>query len=384
MTLKKSLASRLLGISLLVGVGACSQTQAPETGPTDSSTGVTTKLAVSEIATGLNHPWGITVLPDGAMLVTERAGRLRLIKDGKLVEAPISGVPAVLDANQGGLLDVALHPDFANNRLVYLSFSKGTRGANQTSVVRGVFDGTSLTNVQTVYDSASLRTTQAHYGGRLLFLPDGSLILTLGDGYAYKDKAQTLDNDFGKIVRLTDAGQAAPGNPLAGQSGARSEIYSYGHRNVQGVAYDRANNVLYAHEHGPKGGDEVNIIQAGKNYGWPVITYGVDYSGAPISLKNKQDGMEQPLVYWVPSIAPSGMTFYTGDLFPEWKGDLLITALAGQQVRRVNLENGRVASQESYLSERNERYRHIVQAPDGSLLVLTDEDEGKVLRVTPG
>jgi aldose sugar dehydrogenase len=310
------------------------------------------------------------------MLVTERVGRLRLIRDGKLVDAPIEGVPAVHDAGQGGLLDVALHPDYATNGLVYLSFSKGNSAANTTSVVRGTFDGTRLNNVQTVFDAAAQRTTDAHYGGRLLFLNDKSLIVTLGDGYAYRDKAQSLDNDFGKIVRLTDAGQAAPGNPFVGRAGARPEIYSLGHRNVQGIAYDRTANVLFAHEHGPKGGDEVNIIQAGKNYGWPVITYGVDYSGAPISLKNKQEGMEQPITYWVPSIAPSGMVFYTGSLFPAWQGDLIVTALAGHK--------GTVIGQEVYLVDRGERYRQVVQAPDGSLLVLTDSDDGKVLRLTPG
>jgi aldose sugar dehydrogenase len=326
----------------------------------------------------------LAVLPDGSMLVTEREGRLRVIRDGKLVEAPIGGVPNVHNEGQGGLLDVALHPDFASNNLVYLSFSKGTKDANHTAVVRGAYDGVRLTNLQNVFDASPERSTDAHFGGRLLFMPDKSLILTLGDGFAYRDKAQDLSSDLGKIVRITDTGLAAPGNPFLDQAGKRPEIYCYGHRNVQGIARDPVTGTLYAHEHGPKGGDEVNVIVAGKNYGWPVITYGVDYSGAPISLKNKQDGMEQPITYWVPSIAPSGMAFYTGDLFPAWKGDLIVTALAGQQVRRVNLENGVVASQESYLTDRGERYRQVVQAPDGSLLVLTDESEGKVLRLTPG
>ena len=318
------------------------------------------------------------------MLVTERDGQLRVIRDGKLVDAPIAGVPAVYNNGQGGLFDIALHPDFATNKLVYLSFAKGTKDANHTAIVRGTYDGTRLTNVQNVFDASPDKATDAHFGGRMLFLPDKTLILTLGDGYKYRDKAQDLSSDLGKIVRITDTGQPAPGNPFIGQAGKRPEIYSYGHRNVQGIARDPVYGAIFAHEHGPKGGDEINIVQAGKNYGWPVITYGVDYSGAPISLKSKEPGMEQPITYWVPSIAPSGMAFYSGDLFPTWKGDLIVTALAGQQLRRVVLDKGLVVRQEVYLTDRGERYRHVVQAPDGSLLVLTDDAEGKVLRLTPG
>jgi glucose/arabinose dehydrogenase len=342
------------------------------------------KLVVSELATGLSFPWGAALLPDGSILVTERDGRLRLIKDGKLVAEPIGGVPPVLNEGQGGLFDVALHPDFATNQLVYLAFAKGSSSANHTAVVRGRFTGRTLEDVEPVFESVPERNTQAHYGGRLLFMPDKTLIVTLGDGYEYRDKAQGLGTDFGKIVRITDTGQPAPGNPYIGQAGKRPEIYTYGHRNVQGIAHDPVTGTLYAHEHGPKGGDEVNVLLPGRNYGWPVITYGVDYSGAPISLESKKAGMEQPLVYWVPSIAPSSMVVYTGDLFPAWKGDLLVTALAGQQLRRVDLENGQVKAQETYLTDREERYRDIIQAPDGSLIVLTDAPGGKVLRLTPG
>jgi aldose sugar dehydrogenase len=378
----KSLSTNLHAYFSLISVAAIAGCT-PQT-PTQTPSPASVNLKVTEIATGLSNPWGLVVLPDGSMLVTEREGRLRIIRDGKLVPAPIGGVPSVHDAGQGGMLDVALHPDFATNRLVYVSFSKGTKAANHTAIVRGTFDGTNLTNVESVFDAAPERSTDAHYGGRLLFMPDKTLILTLGDGYAYRDKAQDLGSDLGKIVRITDSGAPAAGNPFLGQAGKRGEIYSYGHRNVQGIARDPVSGTLYAHEHGPKGGDEINIIEAGKNYGWPVITYGVDYSGAPISLKSAQDGMEQPLTYWVPSIAPSGMVFYTGDMFPGWKGDLLVTALAGQQLRRVDLDGGSVARQETYLTDRGERYRQVVQAPDGALILLSDDGDGKVLRVTPG
>jgi aldose sugar dehydrogenase len=370
-------ALALMALSLSA---ACS----PRATTSPPATVATTPLKVTEVATKLAFPWGLAVLPDGSMLVTERDGRLRVIRDGKLVEAPIIGVPAVLNDGQGGLFDVVLHPDFATNNLVYLSFAKGTNAANNTTIVRGTYDGVRLNNVQTVFEAGPSKDTNAHFGGRMMFMPDKTLILTIGEGYEYRDKAQDLSTDFGKIIRITDTGQPAPDNPFIGQLGKRPEIYSFGHRNMQGLARDPVSGILYEHEHGPKGGDEINIIRPGKNYGWPVITYGVDYSGAPISLKNKQDGMEQPLTYWVPSIAPSGMALYTGDMFPAWKGDLLVTALAGQQLRRVNLEKGVVASQEVYLADREERYRHVVQAPDGSLLLLTDDPEGKVLRVTPG
>ena len=362
---------------------ACTPKDPARTTPKVSAAAVT-PVKVTEIATNLAHPWGLAVLPDGSMLVTEREGRLRVIRNGKLVEAPIAGIPAVLNEGQGGLFDVVLHPDFASNNLVYLSFAKGSMEANHTAIVRGVYNGTSLSNIQTVFDAVPNKSSAAHFGGRMLFMPDKNLILTLGDGYAYKDKAQDLSSDLGKVIRILDTGQPAPGNPFLGQAGKRSEIFSYGHRNVQGLARDPVSGIIYAHEHGPKGGDEINILEAGKNYGWPVITYGVDYSGAPISLKNKEPGMAQPITYWVPSIAPSGMAFYSGDMFPAWKGDLIVTALSGQHVRRVDLEKGVVAKQEIYLADRDERYRHVVQAPDGALLVLTDSGNGKVLRLTPG
>lgn len=369
-----------LAITALIAASLAGACQRGVEAPPAADSG-TVKLQVSELATGLEYAWGAAVLPDGQILVTERAGRLRVIRDGALVAQPVAGVPPVLDAGQGGLFDVALHPQFAENGLVYLALARGTQQENRTAVVRGRFTGTALENVETVFEASPAKSGAAHFGGRLLFLPDGSLLVTLGDGFDLRDEAQNKASDLGKIVRITDTGAPAPGNPFAGEAGARAEIYTLGHRNVQGIVRDPASGTIYAVEHGPKGGDEVNVLRPGANYGWPVITYGVDYSGLPISMRSAADGMEQPLVYWVPSIAPGGMAFYDGAMFPAWRGDLLVPALAGQHLRRVDLEGGTVQGQESLLAEREERYRQVIVAPDGALLLLTDAPEGKVLRV---
>ena len=370
----------LLATTALVATALTGACQRAVEAPPAANSG-TVSLQVSELATGLEYPWGAALLPDGQLLVTERAGRLRVIRDGALVAEPVAGVPAVLDSGQGGLFDVALHPQFAENGLVYLALARGTERENRTAVVRGRFNGTALESVETVFEASPTKSGGAHFGGRLLFLPDGTLLVTLGDGFDWRDEAQNKASDFGKIVRITDTGAPAPGNPFAGEAGARAEIYTLGHRNVQGIARDPASGTIYAVEHGPKGGDEVNVLRPGANYGWPVITYGVDYSGLPISMRSEADGMEQPLVYWVPSIAPGGMAFYDGAMFPAWRGDLLVPALAGQHLRRVDLEGGTVQGQESLLAEREERYRQVIIAPDGALLLLTDAPEGKVLRV---
>lgn len=341
------------------------------------------RIAYQEIATGLAFPWGIAFLPNGDALVTERDGRLRVIRAGRLDPAPVTGVPPVFAEGQGGLFDVVLDPDFASNQRIYLSFAHGTSAANGTRIVRARFDGRALSEVTPIFTASPLKHGAAHFGGRMAILPDRSLVLTLGEGYAFKDDAQKLDNDFGKIVRLTLDGQPAPGNPYIGQSGQRAEIWSYGHRNVQGIVHDPATGVLWAHEHGPKGGDELNIIRPGVNYGWPTITYGVDYSGAIISPFTSRDGMEQPQAVWVPSIAPSGMIQYRGSLFAPWRGDLIISALAGMQARRVDLEGARVVGQEKLFADLNARIRQVAEAPDGSIWLLIDSPDGKVIRATP-
>jgi glucose/arabinose dehydrogenase len=337
---------------------------------------------------GLDTPWGISFLPDGLILVTERGGRLRVIENGQLRAAPVAGAPAVFAEGQGGLFEAQPHPNFAENRLIYLTYAEGRDDANRTTLARAVFDGQSLQNFEVLWQAGPAKEGPAHFGGRMLFLPDDTLLLTLGDGFTYRERAQALDDHFGKIVRLTLDGAPAPDNPLTGTEGARPDIWSFGHRNVQGIARDPASGRIWTTEHGPRGGDEVNIMCPGGNYGWPVITYGQDYSGAIISPFTEREGMLQPLTYWAPSIAPSGMAFYTGDLFPGWRGDLLVSALAGAQLRRIDLDaNGARIGEEVLLEELAGRFRHVAQAPDGSVYVLAESTgeapEGQVLRLTP-
>jgi len=369
----------------VIAITACTQkgADAPRsdtTAPTDL------KINIETMATGLEFPWGIAFLPDGSALVTEKAGRLRLLKDGNL-SAPISGVPRVLYQGQAGLFDVALHTDFAINQYVYLSFAKGTEKDNATTLIRAKFDGKTLSEVTQIFETNPHKKGTNHFGARILFLPDKTLLISLGEGFDYKEEAQNLMSDFGKIMHLRDDGSPIDDQTLSTSNDqnvkSHKGIFSYGHRNPQGLAFDKATNTLYENEHGPRGGDEINVLMAGKNYGWPKITYGVDYTGLPISDKVAMDGMEQPLLYWVPSIAPSGMTFYDKDLFADWKGNLLVSALAGEQLRRVELKAGKVLKQETFLTELKTRFRNITSAPDGSIWVLTDEPEGRVLKLTP-
>jgi aldose sugar dehydrogenase len=341
------------------------------------------QYTVSTVVQGLDFPWSLAFLPDGSMLVTERPGRLRIVKNGQLVAEPVAGVPEVLVGGQGGLFEVVLHPQFATNKVIFLSYAKGESGANATHVARAYFDGTGLTEVKDIFVSTPPKETMNHYGGRLAFLPDGTLIVGLGDGFNHREEAQNLNSDLGKIVRIKDDGTIPEDNPFVGRSDARPEIWTYGHRNVQGLIYDAIDNRLYAHEHGPRGGDELNLIERGKNYGWPVITYGIDYSGAVISPFKEREGMEQPLVYWDPSIAPSGLAIYRGTKFPAWSGDLFVGALAHMKVVRVNMENGKVAGQEDLFVELEKRIRDVREGPDGLLYLTTDEEAGSVLRVEP-
>ncbi len=345
---------------------------------------VSTGYKVTEIAKGLDHPWSMAFLPDGSMLVTERVGRLRLIKGGSLQPQPIAGVPAVHTGSQAGLFDVVLHPNFAQNNLLYLTYAAGTASANGTQVMRARLDGGTLRDPQVIFKAMPLKDTDNHYGGRMAFLPDGTFVLTIGEGFEYREKAQDLTSDLGKLVRLNEDGSVPKNNPFLGEASVRPEIYTWGHRNPQGLAFDAQSGRLYETEHGPRGGDELNIIVAHKNYGWPVITYGMDYSGAYVSPYTERPGLEQPVIYWTPSIAPSGLAIYRGDKFPAWRGDLFVGALAFTHLRRVHLDaNGEVAGQEELLNDLHWRIRDVRAAPDGYLYVCTDEADGRVLRLEP-
>jgi aldose sugar dehydrogenase len=343
-------------------------------------------LNVETIAEGLNHPWSIQFLPDGRALVSERSGAMRVVARGAPLSPPIAGLPPVDAREQGGLLDIALSPAFATDRLVYWSYSEPRGGGrNSTSVARGRLseDATRLANVQVIFRQEPPWRSAAHFGSRLVWDRDGHLFVTMGERFLPQSRvhAQDLVTDLGKVVRINADGSIPPDNPFVGRADARPEIWSYGHRNVQGAALQPDTGKLWTIEHGPRGGDELNAPQAGKNYGWPIIGYGIDYSGEKMGDGITQhEGMEQPIYYWDPVIAPSGMTFYQGSLFP-WRGDILIAALRGAVVR-LKLDGEHVVGEERLLTDQG-RIRDVQEAADGSVWVTTDEDEGRVLRLTP-
>ncbi|MGB9365184.1 MAG: PQQ-dependent sugar dehydrogenase [Xanthobacteraceae bacterium] len=343
-------------------------------------------LSVETVARGLANPWALAFLPDGRMLVTERPGRMRIVtRDGKL-SAPVANVPPVHAASQGGLHDVVLDRDFASNRALYFCFAEPAPGGGRTSMARArLNDGEApqLDDVKVIFRQEGPLSGGNHYGCRIVQGRDGNLWLTMGDHWAYRNEAQNLANHIGKIVRVTPEGAAPPDNPFVGKANAKPEIWSYGHRNSQGAALHPITGTLWMHEHGPKGGDEVNIPLAGKNYGWPVIGYGINYDGTKAHESTAKPGMEQPIKYWVPSIAPSGMAFYTADLFPAWKGSLFIGALMGRILVRLELDGETVTKEERLLANLGERIRDVRQGPEGAIWLLTDAGNGRVLRVTP-
>lgn len=343
------------------------------------------QLEVETIASGLVHPWALAFLTDSRMLVTERPGRMRIVaRDGKL-SPPLGGVPEVWATGQGGLLDVVTDRAFADNRTIYFCYAERAAGGGRTAVARAIVaDGATprLNDVKVIFRQDGPLSSGNHYGCRIAQGADGNLFVTLGEHFTYRNEAQNLGNHLGKLIRIAPDGTALADNPFVGRSDARPEIWSYGHRNEQGLAVNPATGDLWEIEHGPRGGDEVNIIGKGKNYGWPVIGYGIDYGGAKIHDSTARDGMEQPIKYWVPSIAPSGMAFYTGTSFPSWKGSLFTGALAGQMLVRLTLNGNKVTGEERLLQNLNERIRDVRQGPDGALWLLTDNQAGRILRVT--
>lgn len=345
------------------------------------------QLQLNTIAEGLEFPWGMAFLPDGSLLVTERGGNLRRLTLNGDISAPIAGVPKVVAQGQGGLLDVVLDPDYANNQFIYLSYAEpapaGAAGSS-TAVARAKFDGNQLTDVKVLFSASPKWASNHHFGSRLVFSADGEyLFITLGDRGNRRDDAQALDNHNGKVLRIHKDGRVPIDNPFVNQPGAVKEIWSWGHRNVQGAALHPDTGELWTNEHGPKGGDEINIARAGANYGWPIATFGINYDNSIITPLTAAPRTEQPHYYWLPSIAVSNMLFYSGDAFPAWQGDLLVTALRGSVVARLDLDGERIMHEERLFGELNARLRDIEQGPDGYLYLLTDERNGKLIQVKP-
>jgi glucose/arabinose dehydrogenase len=343
---------------------------------------------VEVVAKGLEHPWSVAFLPEGGMLVTERPGRLRLIDAAGVLSAPLAGVPAVDARDQGGLLEVALDPKFAENRAVFLSYAEAGDGGNGTAVARGTLSkGTppAIEDLRVIWSQRPKLGSTKHFGGRILFDKTGALLVTTGERSIMlgRMQAQRLDSGLGKIIRVMPDGTIPKDNPFVGRPDAQPEIWSYGHRNIQAAAWNPTTGALWEVEHGARGGDELNVVAAGKDYGWPTITYGIEYTGDKIGNGvTQQTGMEQPIYYWDPVIAPSGMAFYTGDAFPAWKGSLFIGALAGKHLVRLALDGTKVVGEERLLVDRA-RIRDVRVGPDGMLYVLTDEAAGELWRLVP-
>ncbi|MCG7990224.1 MAG: PQQ-dependent sugar dehydrogenase [Candidatus Thiodiazotropha lotti] len=332
----------------------------------------------------LSHPWAMVFMPDGAMLITEKNGKLRYLDAaGNLDPIPIQGLPEIRAHGQGGLLDVTLHPDFESNRYIYISYAERTGNRYGTTVMRGKLKNHALEESEVIFRLSNKTKSRHHFGSRLVFDNQGFLFITLGDR-GDGPRAQDLDDHAGSLIRLHDDGRIPQDNPFKDNSKAKPEIYSYGHRNIQGAALHPASGSLWTHEHGPQGGDEINIPESGRNYGWPIITYGVNYViGTKIGEGTHKVGMEQPVHTWIPSIAPSGMSFYTGEQFPQWKGNLFVGSLKFQQLVRLEIDNNKITHEERLLTDKLGRIRDVRQGPDGMLYLLTDERKGKLVKIFP-
>lgn len=346
-----------------------------------SSTVLSKSFEVTEIASGLKHPWGMAFLPDGSALITERTGGLIHMKQDGSLSTPISGLPEAVTRGQGGMLGLAVHPDFSNTREVYVCLSVAGEGGQSSEVHKGILNDGKLENVSRVFQALPKVDSGFHFGCRVNFDQSGNVFISLGDRGSFKERSQETDAHFGKVVRVQQDGQAVADNPFVG--GPAPEIYSYGHRNVQGMTVHPETGAIWTHEHGPKGGDEINILAKGANYGWPSITYGVNYNGSVITEDTEKEGMLQPLIYWDPSIAPSGMTFYNGDAFEHWQGDLFIGSLKFRYLKHLEMDGDKVVAQNNLLEDLDYRIRDVVQGPDGYLYLLTDASDGKVLKIHP-
>lgn len=342
--------------------------------------GTETSVNVETVASGLEHPWGLAFLPDGRMLVTERPGRLRIVsQEGELSE-PLDGVPEVFARGQGGLLDVELDPEFASNRLVYLSFAEPGAGGASTAVARGKLEGDALTGVEVIFRQEPKVSGRNHFGSRLAFAPDGKLFVTLGERFKF-EPAQDLSNHMGTVVRIEPDGTVPQDNPFVNREQAQPEIWSYGHRNIQAAAIHPKTGDLWIIEHGPKGGDEVNIARAGRNYGWPLVSWGKHYDSRDIPDPDTRPEFAGSLYQWTPVIAPSGMAFYTGELFDQWKGDTLVGGLVAEAIVRLEQTGEKITEAERIRLDA--RIRDVVEGPDGAVYALTDQSRGKILRLTP-
>ena len=384
----RAIRAALLCGSLMLGSAALAQPMISEAPPP-----AVAGIRLVTVAEGLSNPWGMAFLPDGSLLVTERPGRLRLVRDGTIDPRPIEGTPPVHAAGQGGLLDIALHPDFARNRTVFLSYAHGTAEANRTRLARAVLDGHALRDLRVIFEVNREKPANAHFGSRILFLPDGTLLLTIGDGgnppiqldgRFIRENAQDLSNHLGKILRLNEDGSVPADNPFAGRADARGEVWTLGNRNNQGIAWDPIRRVVWANEHGSRAGDELNRIERGRNYGWPRVSHSVEYRGGDqIGAGQAASGLTDPVLVWMATQAPSGLAVYTGDRFPAWRGDLFSGGLRGQEVRRIRLDaEGRVLGEEAIRV--GSRVRDVRQGPDGFLYLLTDAPQGaRILRIEP-
>ncbi len=342
-------------------------------------------IQVVEIASGFEYPWSIAFAPGGDILVTELPGRLRIVRNGALLANPVRGLPDdIYYEADAGLMDVVLDPEYRKNRTIYLSYAAGNVDANGLRVMRARLIGNDLVDQIVIFEAVQAKKGHGPLGGRLLFLPDGALLISVGDGYDAREEAQNLNSHLGSFIRITKDGAALDDNPFARRGEGLAEIYSWGHRTPQGVTLRPGTEEVWSHEHGPKGGDELNLIKPGVNYGWPIATYGVGYDGVAISEYTEITDTEQPVYYWLPSIAPSGMTFYDGGVFPNWKDDLFVGALGGQHLHRLELDGDRVQHGEQMLEELGARIRDVRAGPDGLIYLVTDELDGRLLRIEPG